>query len=172
VTVGIVVKVPGYGAVLGCDSRVTADGGAIMTDEDEKWLTAGTTVSCCAGQLAGVWDALRESPPDDFDELRHAFTEAPSAANFETLTYDRVRDKIWWCSNNGEAIDRGAYATIGSGGDVALGVLDALPAPKTLAQAEKLVRRALEAACKRNCACGGRLRILTIPGRRGKITGS
>jgi len=170
-TVGIVYRVPGLGAVLGCDSRVTDEHGEIMTDSDEKWLVAGSAVACCAGALGGLGVDLRATPPRNWPELRKALTMTDAVdrgLDYEALVYDRRGDALFWSDHQGDALRRGLYATLGSGGATALGALDASAPPKTLEAAERLVRRALRITCKRHSACGGRLRVLVVP-RRGTI---
>lgn len=174
-TIGIVYRVPGLGAVLGCDSRITdVNTGLIESDHDEKWLSGSTFVACFAGAIGGLWSDLREQPPRGWPELRRSITDLDATEShdrdYEVLVYDRKSDVIWHTSHQGDALRKGLYGAIGCGGQLALGALDASPAPKTLEAAERLVRRALKIACRRHSACGGRLRLLVVRGRRGAIT--
>lgn len=173
-TVGIVYRVPGQGAVLACDSRVTSDSGAIYTDTDEKWLVGGGYVASCAGGLGGLWYDLREAPPRTWRELRTA-TVNPEAETkmglaYELLVYDRKADQLWTADHQGDATRKGLFAAIGCGGTLALGVLEASAQPRTLEAAERLVRRAVKVACKHNSFCGGRVRVLVVKGKRSVIT--
>lgn len=172
VTVGIVYRVPGHGAVLGCDSRTCMSDGSIITDHDEKWSIFGTVIACVAGEVGGLWMDLIDTPPTTWPAFRKAFTDPLADAQertFELLAYDRRADVLWHTDHRGEALKRGMYATIGCGGPYAQGVLDASGPPKTLDAAGRLVRRALAITCRRHSACGGRLRTVTIP-RRGAPT--
>lgn len=170
-TVGIVYRVPGQGAVLGCDSRTCSGDGEIFSDQDEKWAQFGSVVACCAGEVGGLWLDVVASPPAGWAGFRKAFTD-PSAdeqeRSFELLAYDRRGDVLWHTDHRGEALKRGLFAAIGCGGPLAQGALDASAPPKTLDAAERLVRRALKIACRRHSSCGGRLRTVVIP-RRGAI---
>jgi 20S proteasome alpha/beta subunit len=174
VTVGVVYRVPGQGAVLACDSRITGDNAQILSDQDEKWLVAGSSVACCAGSLGGLWNDLRAQPPRSWPELRRAITDIDAVLShdrdYEVLAYDRRADSLWHADHSGEALRKGLFATIGCGGTLALGVLEASAAPRTLEAAEKLVRRAVRVACKYNSACGGRTRVLLVQGKRTAIS--
>lgn len=173
-TIGVVYRVPGLGAVVGCDGRVTTDDGAILSDCDDKLLAHGSLVSIFAGTYGGLLVDLRVSPPRSWAELRKATididAELSHARSYELLAYDRRTDALWYTDHQGDASRRGLYAAIGCGGAVALGALDALPQARSLELAERAVRRALKIACWRQSACGGRLRVLTVP-RRGKLSG-
>ena len=173
VTVGVVYRVPGHGAVLGCDSRVLAGDGEIITDADEKWLVAGSAIALVAGQSGGLWADLKEATPAGWPALRKAVTdidaELSHARDYEVLVYDRRADVIWHTDHQGDAIRRGLFASIGCGGGLALGALEASPAPRTLEHAEKIVRRAVKIACRRHSACGGRIRTIIVRGRRGEL---
>ena len=173
-TVGILYKVSGLGAVLGCDSRVTGGTGQILSDQDEKWLVGGNIVSCCAGSLGGLWHDLRAQPPKTFAEFRLKTTDIDAVSahdrDYELLVYDRKHDVIWHTDHSGEALKRGVFAAIGCGNAYAIGALSTSEQPKTLEQAEKLVRRALKVACSHHSACGGRLRTIVIEGKRGPVT--
>jgi ATP-dependent protease HslVU (ClpYQ) peptidase subunit len=171
VTICIAYRVPGLGAVLGCDSRITDTGtGAICSDTDEKWLASGSVLACYAGAIGGLWLDMRETPPRSWQEFRKAFTDIDATQShdrdYEALVYDRRGDAIYHTDHQGGASRRGLYWAVGCGGPYALGVLDASAAPRTLEAAERLVRRALRIACKRHSSCGGRLRVLVA--RRGK----
>lgn len=169
-TVGVAYRVPGLGAVVGCDSRTLVGDDEILTDQDEKWLIAGSAVACCAGELGGLWFDLRAAPPRNWPELRRACITFGGTRHADVLVYDRRTDAIWHTDDSGEAVRRGHYAAIGAGGLTALGALDASPAPKTLEAAERLVRRAIKIAYRRHSSCGGRVRILVVHGKRGVIS--
>lgn len=174
-TVGVVYRVPGLGAVLGCDSRITdTDSGLIHSDHVEKWLIGGSVVACYAGSVGGLWGEIREAPPRTWVDLRKALVDLDATEShdrdYDALAYDRRTDTLWHTDHQGEALRKGLFGTIGCGGSVALGVLEASAAPRSIEGAERLVRRAVKAACKYNSACGGRVRILVVRGKRGAIT--
>ena len=117
---------------------------------------------------------MREAPPRTWPELRRAITDIDAVLShdrdYEVLAYDRRGDSLWHADHSGEALRKGLFGTIGCGGALALGVLEASAAPKTLESAERLVRRAVKVACKYNSACGGRVRVLVVRGKRGAIS--
>lgn len=170
-TVGLVVRVPGAGAVLACDSRITTSDGAIVTDTDTKWAALGPLTLCSAGNWGGAWLDLIARGPTTIGALRAAMREAPhlDADEYEALCYSRQDDSLWHLDQSGDATRLGGYAAIGCGGALALGALDATAAPRTLEAAERLARRAVGIACRRHSACGGRVRVVTIPGKRGPL---
>jgi hypothetical protein len=167
-TIGVVVRVPGLGAVVGCDSRITdSDTGAILSDIEEKWNVFGTCVCVYAGSVGGLWSRTIESNPRTWGDVRKGLI-APLAEDlsFEYLAYDRTRDTLWYADHTGAAFRKGSNGVIGSGGPYAQGVLDASTPPKTLEMAERLVKRAINCAIKRQSSCGGRVKLLILAGRR------
>jgi hypothetical protein len=173
VTVGVMLRVPGHGAVLACDSRTACmSTGMIYSDTDQKWGDFGGLVAVCAGALGGLWLDLRSDPPRNVRELRKKITNIEAAdneRNYEVLAFDRASDSIHHLDESGDATAFDRHATIGCGGPIALGVLDAARAPQTLDAAAKLARRAVAIACRRNVFCGGRIRTVVVP-RRGNVS--
>lgn len=171
-TVGVVIRVPGQGAVLACDGRVTADSGSIFSDTDQKWGEFGSVVATCAGSLGGLWVDLKDSPPRNWKEFRERITDLDASDHdraYEILVYDRVKDRIIHTDHQGDMLSPGSHGVIGCGGPLALGVLDAAKPPATLEGAAKLASRAVKIACKRNAFCGGRVRVVIVRGRKGAI---
>lgn len=156
--------------MIGCDSRVSGNSGQILTDSDEKWLIGGSFVATCAGSIGGLWYDLRKAPPTTFAAFREATTDLDAVLghdrDYELLVYDRRGDVLWHTDHGGEALRQGHVLAIGCGAAYAYGVVDAAKQPRTLAQAETLVRRALSVACKRHSACGGRLRVIVCERRK------
>jgi hypothetical protein len=171
-TVCSAYRVPGLGAVMVCDGRVSDGNSTILTDTSEKWLVAGSAVASYAGAIGGKWLDLRDNPPKDWTALWAALIDHDATAHgldYEILAYDRKRDRLLRTDHQGSALTVGLYSAIGAGGDIALGVLDALPAPRTLEGAVKLCQRAVRAAIRRNASCGGRIRTLIMRGRRAAV---
>lgn len=170
-TVGVVIRVPGLGAVLACDSRVSGDSGSIMTDTDQKWGEFGSVVAVCAGALGGLWIDLKDSPPRNWKEFRERITDLDANdhdRSYEIMVYDRAKDRVIHTDHQGDALMPGNYGVIGCGGPLALGVLDAVKPPSTLEAAAKLAHRAVKIACRRNAFCGGRVRTILVRGRKGR----
>lgn len=161
-TVGVAYRVPGLGAVLVSDGRVT-ESGALVSDSERKYIVCGATAVLVAGVVGQVWRQLQEKPPRNFG----AFRETVSGLEDETdwIAYDRRSDQLWL----GDARLHRLFGTLGTGAGIALGALDVLPAPKTLEDAERAAIRAVAAAVRHNVLCGGRVRVLRVP-RRGPIT--
>lgn len=174
VTVGVAYRVPGLGAVVACDSRITdTESGMIYSDHVDKWLIGGSVVACYSGTAGGLWGELREASPRTWADLRKALIDIDATEShdrdYDALAYDRRTDTLWHTDHQGDAVRKGVCGTIGIGGTIALGVLEASPTPKTLEAAERLVRRAIKVACKHNSSCGGRTRVLVVRGKRGAI---
>jgi 20S proteasome alpha/beta subunit len=169
VTVGIVYRLPGHGAVLACDGRVTNDNGGILTDQDEKWIICGSIVAVCAGNLGGLWIDLKDNVPKNWKEFRARITDKDAqhkGVDYEIMAYDRVADRIVHTDHHGDALLQKTFATVGCGGPVAAGALDASPAPRSLEAAARACESAARHAIKRNAFCGGRVRVLTVPSNR------
>lgn len=171
-TVGVGIRVPGQGAVLACDSRITDPAsGEIFTDAEHKWGVFGSAPAVYAGVVGDLWDELRRSPPRNISELRERIRDLQAqehGRDYGILCYDRAKDRLLGLSHQGEATQMGVHYTIGCGGALALGVLDAAKAPTSLEAAAKLATRAVKITCRRNAFCGGRIRVLIAP-RRGRI---
>jgi len=167
-TVGVGLVVPGVGAVLACDGRITGGSGQILADDDEKWLIGPGYSATCAGSLGGLWYDLRKTPPKGWTKLRRKLTdvEAPLVhdRDYEILCFDGAR--LWHMDHQGEAIPHERVLTIGCGGAYARGVIDAHKPPATLAAAEKLARAACASACRHHSSCGGHIRVIVQQGRR------
>lgn len=167
-TVGVVLRVPGEGAVIATDGRFAdPETGAIYSDTDQKWGEFGSVVACYAGEGGPWWLNLRAVPPLTWRAFEKRISRAK--AEFEILVYDRKRDRIWHTDHKGDALQVGNHATIGCGGPIALGLLDGARAPQSLDAAAKLARRAVAIACRRNVFCGGRIRTVVVP-RRGNVS--
>lgn len=172
-TVGIIYRVPGHGAVIGCDSRLTDESGAISSDHWEKWGIFGSVIACYAGTIGGLWQDLRDKPTKNWPEFRKAITDLDATQahdrDYEVLVYDRRKDIIWHTGHQGDAVRHGGYAAIGAGGGIALGALDVSSPAKSLDSAERLVRRAVKISCRRHSSCGGRIKTVVVPRKDGKI---
>lgn len=167
----IAARVPGRGAVIACDSRVTA-GTEIVTDACDKWLVCGTVALAISGRDGGLVHALRGAK--NLPELMKAAAEYSSAhteQNWLLVAYDRTKDQLLQLDSDGALMPcERRFVAGGSGGSYALGWIEAQRTPKTLATAASVSRDAVRAAMKRDCACGGRVRVLTIRGKHGTIS--
>lgn len=170
-TIGIAYRVPGVGAVLAADGRVTTNDGTITSDHDDKTLLSGQVAAVFAGTYGGLVFDLRATPPRNWLELRKAVfdidAELSHAREYEVLAYDKRADALWYTDHGGDSTRYGLYGAVGCGAPIALGVLDASAQPKTLEAAARLVRRAVKITCRRQSACGGRILVLIVP-RRGR----
>ena len=155
-TVGVAYRVPGQGAVLVSDGRVTQDG-HINTDSARKYVKCGSTVVLVAGEIGPVWRRLQEKPPRNMKAFLAMVDEAPDTCDW--VAYDRRSDRLWL---GGLRLSQ-AYVTLGSGDALALGALDAIPPARTLIAAEQAALRAVQITCRRRGDCGGRIRIVTVP---------
>lgn len=159
VTIGVAYRVPGVGAVLAIDGRVTHDG-EILTDSERKYIICGRTPVLISGVVGKVWRSLQEHPPRSFD----AFLDAVDEEETDWLAYDRRSDRLWL----GAVRVAAPFAAVGTGDSLAIGALEALPIAKSLAAAQATVARVLRIVCRRHSECGGRARVLVVP-RRGAI---
>lgn len=173
-TVALVIRVPGQGAVLACDSRVSCDGtGSIYSDTERKWGQFGTVIACYAGTPGALWGELVADPPKRWVDFHKRTTDLDAESHkrdYEILAYDRARDRLWHTDHQGWAVAvSGLHAAIGCGGPLALGVMDGAKAPTSLEQAAQLAARAIKLTCRRNVFCGGRVRVVVVRGRRAPL---
>ena len=143
-----------------CDGRVTSEDGWIYTDTDRKGLQTRGLSAVCAGSLGSVWDSLLAQPPKSLDELRERLVCDKPGHVYEVLASDGRG--IYLIDQTGAVLQQGQYATIGSGGAVALGALDVMATPKSLKDAELQLRTAVRVAIRRVSSCGGRVRTYRV----------
>lgn len=160
-TVAVAYRVPGEGAVLISDGRVTHDG-SLVSDHEKKYVVCGTTVCLVSGDIGPSWRSLQEKPPKNFDAFRAILDDSKDDTDW--VAYDRRSDRLWV----GETRLVTPFATLGCGGSVALGALEVLPRALTLEAAEKAGMKAIKAACKWHVACGGKIRVVVVP-RKGAL---
>lgn len=158
-TVGVAVRVPGAGAVLVCDGRVVR-GGEIESDSEKKFVICGPTIVLVAGTVGLLWRKLQEKPPKNFKTFRNEVAEHGDETDW--LAYDKTNGRLW----SGDVQVPGAFATLGSGGSLAMGALEVLPLPKNLEEARLMATKAIRIACKRHTECGGRLRTIIVANRK------
>jgi len=161
-TVGVAYRVPGLGAVLVSDGRITHSD-EIVSDHARKFVVCGSTAAVLAGTVGALWRQLQEKPPRSFAALRAAVAADPDETDW--LAYDRRSDRLW----AGEVRLVQPFAAIGSGASLALGALEALPLARSMPEAERHALTAVRAACRRNVTCGGKLRVLRVP-RKGAVS--
>lgn len=164
-TVALAYRIPGAGAVMACDGRVTdANDSSILSDTERKYAICGPVTIMLAGSLGKLFVKLQdENPPKTFPALRALISEH-STDETEWMAYDKKSDRLYL----GDVLMGRPIAGIGCGSAYGLGALEALPLARTLQDAHKAVSTAMAIACRRNAACGGKIRILTIP-RKGSI---
>jgi ATP-dependent protease HslVU (ClpYQ) peptidase subunit len=177
------VAIQGDGwSVIGCDSRASDEDGRYMELATSKIVNNNGVLIAVSGASRGGnitqfgWKPPKPSATIDLDSfmtkkfipsMRKAFQDAGfegkedgDAAWQDSNLLVSVRGVIYPIFND-YSWDREArnvyYA--GSGGDVALGALEALNYSKisTPASAEKAVRRAIEIACKHDIYSGGEI---------------
>jgi hypothetical protein len=110
-----------------------------------------------------MWMQLQTNPPKSYTTLRATLDEHADS-DTQWMAYDKRADRLFV----GDVMITRNIAGIGCGASFGLGALEALPLAKTLETAHKHVSAAMAIACRRNAACGGRIRILTIP-RKGPV---
>lgn len=160
-TVGVGYRVPGLGAVLVSDGRITHDG-EITTDTARKHVICGATPVLLAGDVGPSWSVLQTKPPRTFAALRKAIETAEDDTDW--LAYDRGSDRLWL----GHLRLGARFAALGCGASLALGALEALTLARTLEDAAARAEAAVRVAVRRHAHCGGRVRVLVCP-RRGAI---
>lgn len=154
-TVCVAVRVPGVGAVVGADGRIT-DGDQIVADDFVKVVHCGTsTVAGC-----GVPDVLEWLKGGRNWAHATKLIKKRATNEWATVGYDRIRDRLM-TADQCSSFPVPDYYAVGSGGGLALGALAAMGPAKTLVEAERRVRKALRIACARSTTCGGKLVVLT-----------
>ena len=163
-TVGLGYRIPGVGAVLACDSRVTdSSSNDILSDTEKKYAICGSMVVLVSGTLGKLWNQVQTSPPKSFNAFRSLLNEHMSD-DTEWLVYSKSDDRLYL----GDMLVTRPIAGIGCGSSFGLGALEALPLAKSLETAQKAISTAMMIACRRNASCGGKIRIITIP-KKGQI---
>lgn len=177
------VAIQGDGwSVIGCDSRASDEDGRYMELATSKIINNSGVLIAVSGASRGGnitqfgWKPPKPRATEDLDvfvtkkfipSMRKAFIEAGYDAKDDG-------DAAWQDSNlivsirgvlypifNDYSWDREARKVYygGSGGDVALGALEALEyqKAKTPQAAEKILRKAVEIACKHDIYSGGKI---------------
>jgi ATP-dependent protease HslVU (ClpYQ) peptidase subunit len=166
-TIGAVVKVPGEGAVLVADGRVTDGALRILTDSCDKTAVLGSCIALVAGCDGRALQDLREAGVKSYagvvEYCRQRQEEEPT---WQLIVWDRPTQRIIRIDSSLSEIETGTSAFIGSGGDTAQGALAGWPRPKSLDEAAKQTKRAAKLACTHNAACGGRIRVIIARGKR------
>lgn len=155
-TVCVAVRVPGVGAVVGSDGRVT-DGDQVVADDFVKVVRCGSATVACAG-VPDVFEWLKGAR--NWNHAKRLITRRAQTDEWCSLGYDQSRERLM-TSDNGSSLPVPDYYAIGSGSSPALGALAAMGPARTLAEAERRVRKALRIAAARSITCGGRLTVLT-----------
>jgi ATP-dependent protease HslVU (ClpYQ) peptidase subunit len=177
------VAVQGDGwSVVGCDSRASDEDGRFMELATSKIIDNNGVLIAVSGASRGGnitqfgWKPPKPRGAEDLDvfmtkkfipSMRAAFIKAGYDAkddgdaafqdsnllvSIRGVVYPIFNDYSW------DREERGIYYA-GSGGDVALGALEALDYKKckTPEAVEKLVRKAVEIACKHDIYSGGKI---------------
>lgn len=169
-------------AVLGCDSRASDEGGRYLDMATHKIINNNGVLIAGAGASRGSnilqfgWKPPKPKVGEDLDgfmtkrfipAMRKAFQDAgyegkadESAAEHDSIFLVAIRGVIYpiYGDYSWDREARNVYYA-GSGGDIALGALEALNYSKisTPSAAEKAIRRAIEAAIKHDIYSGGEI---------------
>lgn len=157
------IRIPGKGIVIAADGRVTGSDASIVSDDCRKITDIGRFVVAAAGYDGPLMHWLRKLRPATWTDLIGVVEEAQNESQpWDALVVDKQTHKLL-------EVDSGLYAAaythrraLGSGSDIVTGFLDASPTPKTLAEAERLAKAAVRAACRRNALCGGKIRSVVV----------
>ena len=117
-TVILAVRLPGEGAVLASDGRVT-QGTEIVTDVCEKLVICGSAILGASGQDGGLLPSLEQAKnwPDVIRVGYEFIKAAPSTLSWNTVGYDRKADQLWYFDSDGAQIPvPGMFGAIGCGG--------------------------------------------------------
>lgn len=150
---------------MACDSRVTS-GYEIVTDDCLKYVIAGSAVCLVSGNDGSLLEHLAQARNIEGVRLLANEYQEGKGLSWDLLCYCRRSEKLVLIDHAENAIVLGTFYATGSGGDTALGVLASAAAPRTLEAAARVVRKACEIACRHNAGCGGKIRVLTIRGKR------
>lgn len=160
----VAYRVPGEGAVLSCDSRVT-DESAIVTDTCDKWLICGNVLLGISGHDGGLMPTI--APARSWADVVRLSAEYSRGREleWEILAYDRRADRLMSLDHHGTQLVLGNAAAAGHGAAYALGALDVLPRARSLDKAAALATKAVRVAIRRDTSCGGRVRTFVARGR-------
>lgn len=156
------------GCVLACDGRVTNEATwDILSDSDNKFGIFGSIVCVYAGTIDQILQDLQRKPPRSLSDFRKRIIDKDSVDNnrdCEFLAYDTKSGVLARLDRLGDCIPITKYSAIGTGGPYSLGVFDATKEKTDLVAAQKLCRRAVKAAIRRNASCGGKIKTITVVG--------
>lgn len=144
-------------------------GYGIVTDNCLKYVVAGSAICLVSGHDGALCDVIAQARNIEGVRMMAAEYMEGRGLSWDLLCFDRRLQTLVCLDSHGSAIVLGNYHTTGAGGDVALGVLSGALVPRTLEAAQKLVRKACNVAVKHNAACGGKIRVLTVRGKRAAI---
>ncbi len=153
------VLVPGKGAVIGTDGRLS-EGDRIITDSFSKVRRFGDAIVSFCGVPALDWAKGAKSWAGVVLKARNHHADIGLEHGvWELFGYDEKTQRLLATDTLNEVDVGNRYAT-GSGGMFALGALEVLPVPESLDEAAKHVRAAIRVAIARSMSCGGQIRIL------------
>lgn len=152
------IHVPGQGAVVACDSRITdPNTWEITSDDDVKALSCAILVGT-AGHLGKTWTDFQLAPPRDLADFRARAIAGTEDCDY--VLYCPNLDKLCVADSHGY-MGPSRLCGVGAGSMLALGYLSAFPPSSSLVQAAKRARKAVEVAISRNASCGGQVRVFT-----------
>jgi len=162
--VGLAYVVPGEGAVLACDGRITDDHSSIITDNERKYAICGSSAVLIAGRVGNFWLQVQRNTPKSYDAFRKKLSkqsedDSELLDEIEWLTYDRKSGVLNLC----DTLITHPFIGIGSGSSFGVGALEALPRARSLETASKALDAAMDIAIRRNAACGGEITMITLP---------
>lgn len=151
------VHVPGYGAVLASDGRLSDDDGLIHSDRAIKLARAKWGILAMAGHIQALPVLARRT------SMQLAYQTPVPELEYDVIAYDGSGLYCW--DHTRSVVHVHSHTSAGCGGHIALGVLEASDHVKTLDEAVQKAKAAVRAAIRRNTGCGGKVRVLKFAGR-------
>ena len=148
------IRVPGQGAVMVADGKVSDDTGRIWSTTAKKLLKLTAATVGVAGNLL-VLDELRRAKPHTAEGVKDFLRDSAFLTPFELICYDHINDQLWTLDQNGMYVEFPYWVAAGAGGAVASGALITSSPPPNLDAALVIGKQAVKASAILNGYCGG-----------------
>lgn len=159
-------RVPGKGAVISVDTRITS-GTEKTTDKAKKWIRHRDFIGAYCGSIS-VGQAfirrVRGTRIESWDSLAEVALHKGDPSKDPEVTfmaYMPSRDELALVDSDGAVFVQDRWAVCGSGAHYMMGFLASYESyPTSLAKATEMSRKACHVASMFELSCGARLRTL------------
>jgi 20S proteasome alpha/beta subunit len=154
-TIIVAIRVPGQGAVLACDSRVSI-GDEIASDSYVKCRAGAEVLYAACGTERGMLEQFEAHTwPEVYDQALSLELQ-----DWSLLAADK--SGVYFLHHGGFRLRHPFKYATGSGAPFALGYMDACRPAKSVADAVHIAKGAVKCAIARDSGCGGKIRVITL----------